>query len=209
MDAIILAGGKGSRLDQTIPKPLVHAQGKPILAHQLDNFLTHPTIDKIILCLGHKADEIITYVRTNYPNTNIGFSVEDYPLGTGGALKKALAQTNTDTILVGNVDDLTNINLTELTEKNESTICVAKRRSPYGTVIEKDGYATFEEKPLLPDWTSCGWYLFKKDDLAHILPDTGSLERHTSRCLVFILKHCGVLRRVGFFVVFDVFFGVE
>ena len=47
---------------------------------------------------------------------------------------------------------------------------------PFGRVLEKNGYAVFEEKPVLKDWVSCGWYVFNKQEMLNILPDKGMLE---------------------------------
>jgi len=176
MDAIILAGGKGNRMEDVLPKPLVRVKDKVILAYQLDYLLNSKKIEKIVLSLGYKAEEIIDYVKINYPDYPIDFAVEKEPLGTAGAFKLALLKTDSEFVLGLNCDDITNIDLEKLQANNSSTICVAHPRLPFGLIKEKDGYATFEEKPMLADWVSCGWYLFKKRELVPILPDQGSLE---------------------------------
>jgi len=176
MDAIILAGGKGNRMEDVLPKPLVKVKDKAILAYQLDYLLNSKEIEKIILSLGYKAEEIEGYVKNNYPDYNIDFSVEKEPLGTGGALKFALLQTNSDFVLVLNCDDITDINMKKLQSCACHTICVAHPRLPFGLIKEKNGYAIFEEKPMLNDWVSCGWYLFERKDFLPMLPERGSLE---------------------------------
>lgn len=176
MEAIILAGGKGNRMEDVLPKPLVHVKDKVILAYQLDYLLNSKKIEKIILSLGYKADEIVEYVKTNYPDYPIDFVIESEPLGTAGAFKSALLKTDSDFILGLNCDDITDIDLESLKKCNDNTICVAHPRLPFGLIKEKDGYAIFEEKPMLADWVSCGWYLFKREDLLPVLLDKGSLE---------------------------------
>ncbi|HEB01435.1 MAG TPA: nucleotidyltransferase family protein [Candidatus Portnoybacteria bacterium] len=176
MDVIILAGGKGSRMENNLPKALVLVKGKPILALQLDYLLKSEKIDKIILAIGYQADKVIEYINSHYQSSPIDFSIEEEPLDTGGAVKKALAKTKTDYVLVLNCDDITDIDISKLAEFKENTICVAHPQLPFGRVTEKNGYALFEEKPILDDWVNCGWYLFKKAELMSHLPDKGSLE---------------------------------
>lgn len=176
MNAIILAGGKGSRMETDAPKPLVVVRGKAILAHQIDFLLGSGLIDRIIVSIGHRADEIISYIQNAYPEAPIECAVEAQPLGTAGGLKQAMERATSDRVLVLNCDDLTDIDLSQLDQGTEHVICVAHPRLPFGRVLEKDGYAVFEEKPLLPDWISVGWYCFDRKSLYSQLPASGSLE---------------------------------
>src|SRR4030043_130367 len=163
MEAMILAGGKGNRMEDVLPKPLVRIKDKAILAYQLDYLLNSKIIEKIILSLGYKADEIIDYVKTNYPAYPIDFAIEKESLGTAGAFKLALLKSSSDFILGLNCDDITDIDLKKLHDFACNTICVAHPRLPFGLIKERDGYAIFEEKPILTDWVSCGWYFFNRE----------------------------------------------
>lgn len=163
-------------MDSIYPKPLVEIKKKPILAYQLDFLLNSGLVDKIILALGERAGEIINFIQEKYSKSPIDFSVEKEKLDTGGAIKQALRQVDSDFVIVLNCDDITDINLENLKSYNCNTICVAHPRLPFGLVKEENGFAAFEEKPMLTDWVSCGWYLFKKEELMPILPDKGSLE---------------------------------
>jgi len=176
MDAIILAGGKGTRMGGDTPKPLMVVKGKTILEHQIDYLNTFPCIENIILSLGHGAREVQEYVATRYLDQRIVCVVEEYQLGTGGGLKCAMQKATSPRVLVINSDDITDIPIDSLEPMSEHTICVAHPRLPFGRVLEKDGYAVFEEKPILPDWISCGWYCFNREELLNMLPDEGSLE---------------------------------
>ncbi|MCX6745669.1 MAG: nucleotidyltransferase family protein [Candidatus Parcubacteria bacterium] len=176
MDTIILAGGKGNRMEDVLPKPLVRVKNKAILAYQLDYLLKSKQIEKIILSLGYKADEIIDYVKVNYPDYPIDFVVETEPLGTAGAFKQALVKANSGFILGLNCDDITDIDIENLSKLGANTICVAHPQLPFGLVKENNGYAEFLEKPILDDWVSCGWYVFNKNELLSLLPKKGSLE---------------------------------
>ncbi len=176
MDVIILAGGKGNRMEDILPKPLVRVKDKAILAYQLDYFLNSKLINKVVLALSYKSEDIIDYVKINYPDRAIEFSIENEPLGTGGAFKLAMKKTDSEIVLGTNCDDITDIDIGKLSQNKEDMICVAHPMLPFGLVKEKNGFAIFQEKPILSEWVSCGWYLFNKNNLLSVLPDNGSLE---------------------------------
>lgn len=176
MDAIILAGGKGTRMESEFPKALVVAKGKTIISHQIDYFLKYPKTGKIILAIGYKSHQVIKYVKEEYPLNKIEFSIESSPLGTAGAIKNALKLSNEEKIVVLNCDDITDIDLSRLESLKENTVCGAHPRMDFGRIIEKNGYVVFEEKPQTSDWVSCGWYLFIRKDIMNVLPDKGSIE---------------------------------
>jgi len=92
MQVAILAGGLATRLGELArnqPKSILKIQGKAFLEYQLE-LLRKGGIKNIILCLGYMAEEIERYFGngSNY-GVNIKYSLEDKPLGTAGALKKA------------------------------------------------------------------------------------------------------------------------
>lgn len=103
MDAIILAGGKGTRLSKilpNIPKPLAPINGIPFLDY-LIKFLQNQNVEKIILSVGYEKDQIINRYKNHQA---IHFSNEFSPLGTGGAIKKAIKLATTDNVLALNGD---------------------------------------------------------------------------------------------------------
>ena len=175
MDAVIIAGGKGNRMEGYFPKALAIAKGRPILSYQI-NYLLKSGINKIVLSLGYKAEEVIKYVKSNYPNAKIDYTIEKELLGTAGGLKLSLSKTESDYAIVLNCDDITDIDISKLQECRENTVCVAHPQLQFGRILEKDGYAIFEEKPMLKDWVSCGWYVFNKAEILKYLPDKGMLE---------------------------------
>ena len=184
MDAIILAGGKSSRMGNDWPKPLMLIKDKPLITYQINYLVKSGCVDKMMFALGYRADTVIENIQnididTNYvfhPSYLFDFSVENEPLGTAGALKLAMQKTTSETVLVLNCDDIVDIDLKKFTKLRENTICVAKPRIPFGIVKETHGYAVFEEKPILDVWASCGWDVFNKAKLLPYLPDHGSLE---------------------------------
>lgn len=192
IDAIILAGGFGTRMDELVPKALVIANGKTILAHQLEYLFESGKVRKVVLALGHRSEEIINYVNEKYSRFDIDFSVEKNPLGTAGSVRKALHKTSTDHILVLNCDDITDIDISALSSIKDNTICIAHPRLPFGLVVPEDGNASFKEKPVLKDWVSCGWYLFDRKGISPHLPDVGSLEYDVfPKMNLKVYKHTG------------------
>lgn len=95
MQAVIMAGGKGTRLGsiaQNIPKPMVTIDGKPLLEYQIDNIKDNGITD-VILVVGYLGDVIKGYFGNGSKwNINIHYYFEKTPLGTAGAL----AQINKD-----------------------------------------------------------------------------------------------------------------
>jgi NDP-sugar pyrophosphorylase family protein len=115
IDSVILVGGQGTRLQSVLkglPKPLAPLRGRPfldIIIKQLKNFRA---ISKVILAVGYKAQAVIdAYSRSNDFTFPIEFSVEDSPLGTGGAMKKAFLQAGSETILAMNGDSYAEFDL--------------------------------------------------------------------------------------------------
>ncbi|MBI4143704.1 nucleotidyltransferase family protein [Candidatus Woesearchaeota archaeon] len=195
MDAIILAGGKGQRMGEDLPKPLIVAQNKTIIDRQIDYLKNR--VDRIIVSLGHRADEVITHLQKKN-NPNILFCVENEPLGTGGGLKKALQYSSAEKVVVINCDDIADIDVKVLSELRENTICVAHPFLPFGLVEESNGYAVFKEKPIMANYTSMGWYVFiVKDILAHLL-DKCMLEYDVfPKIRLRVYKHNGFWRSLN------------
>ena len=111
---MILSGGRGKRLrpvTDTIPKPLIKIHGKPLIEWKI-NYLKKFGIKDIIICSGYKGKKIENYLKKkNNFDCNIEYSVETSPLGTGGAIKKAIKNIVGDSFIVLNGDIITNINL--------------------------------------------------------------------------------------------------
>jgi NDP-sugar pyrophosphorylase family protein len=107
-DAIILAGGLGTRLRSVVPdtqKVLAPVQGTPCIIRHFETLL-ELGIKRVILCTGYKADQVQETLGTHYKGLEIVYSVEKEPLGTGGALGLASSKVRSDTALVLNGDSL-------------------------------------------------------------------------------------------------------
>lgn len=89
MKAVIMAGGKGTRLSEIakdIPKPMVKIGDKPLLEHQLDN-LKRAGINEVIIVVGHYGHIIKGYFKNgNEFGVSISYITEEAPLGTAGSL---------------------------------------------------------------------------------------------------------------------------
>jgi D-glycero-alpha-D-manno-heptose 1-phosphate guanylyltransferase len=95
MNAIILAGGFGKRLQSVIndvPKPMAPVGNKPFLAHLLD-YLIEQGIEEVVLSLHYLSSKITHYFGAVYRNLPIRYVIEETPLGTGGAITYALSTT--------------------------------------------------------------------------------------------------------------------
>jgi D-glycero-alpha-D-manno-heptose 1-phosphate guanylyltransferase len=114
--AIILAGGLGTRLKETVPdlpKCMAPVAGRPFLFYVI-NYLRSQGISKFIFSLGHKHEMISAYLADQFATLDYQCSIEEEPLGTGGAIRLACTKTAEKNIIVVNGDTLFKINIEEL-----------------------------------------------------------------------------------------------
>lgn len=114
-EAIILAGGMGTRLREEVselPKSMALINGIPFLQYQLD-YLQSFGIKKVVLATGYLANIITDYFADKYKEIEISYSHENQPLGTGGAILKALEKTTSQNVLILNGDTMFKANLNE------------------------------------------------------------------------------------------------
>ncbi|SEO70813.1 Nucleotidyl transferase [Propionispora vibrioides] len=180
MDAIILAGGKGTRLapySTVFPKPLVPLGNKPIIdiiIQQLDYY----GFDRIIISLGYLGELIEAYYNATIKGrvrANIEFVRESEPLGTVGAL--SLVKNLTDPFIVINGDTLTTLNYKNLMEfhrVNQGLITVASNKKKVkidSGVINLNSNMQIEkitEKPTMDYLVSIGVNVFQPEVLKYI-----------------------------------------
>jgi D-glycero-alpha-D-manno-heptose 1-phosphate guanylyltransferase len=115
-EAIILAGGLGTRLRTAVPdlpKCMAPVAGKPFIYYVIDYFHKQG-IENFILSLGYKHEVIQEYVQTRMTNINFTFSIEEEPLGTGGAFRLACKKAKEKTVLALNGDTLFKVDLNKL-----------------------------------------------------------------------------------------------
>ena len=103
MEAVIMAGGKGTRLQSVakdIPKPMIKILGKPLLEYQIDS-LRESGIDNIILIIGYLGNIIQEYFADGTKfGVNIQYIIEEKPLGTAGALYYLKEKIQVDFVFV-------------------------------------------------------------------------------------------------------------
>ena len=126
-EAIVLAGGLGTRLKSVVsdlPKSLAPIAGKPFLAYLLDH-ARHQGITKFIFALGYKSDQIESFVKDYLADGTFTFSVEEEPLGTGGAIYKACKKVSKEDAIVLNADTFFGVPLHQLVTqyKNNKAAC--------------------------------------------------------------------------------------
>ncbi len=188
IDAIILSGGKGTRLRSVtmdkIPKGLVRIKEKPILEWELIWLRKHG-IRRAIFAIGHLADKIKDYfgdvVETPWGTIEVDYSVEKEKLGSGGAVRLASSLVTANTTLLLNGDVLTTIDLSKMISFHfersaPATMALVKLPSPFGVIeVEGDLITKFVEKPLLPVWIHSGVDLIKSEILSSF-PTKGQME---------------------------------
>jgi len=190
MYAIVLAGGKGERLrpfTEDRPKPMVEIMGIPILSYQLQ-WLQGQGIADIVISCGYRHDVIEAYFGSGERmGLRITYSVEEEPLGRGGALRLAMSHVPEDAeaIIATNGDIITNLRLGPVLEAHRAeemlaTIVLTPFISPYGIVEvdERDRVTQFHEKPRLPYWINAGVYVLAPA-LRQRLPERGDHETTT------------------------------
>lgn len=203
MDAIILAGGFGTRLRSVVsdvPKPMAQIVDKPFLSYLL-KYLQNFDVKNVILCTGYKHEVIEEYYSTNFELLDIEYSMEDEPLGTGGAIKKALSMIKSDNAIILNGDTLFNINLSEcinLHVKENADITIALKYlsdfDRYGSVkVYENHIIGFEEKKYKEyGYINGGIYIVNKHLFdPYSLPMTFSFEKEILESKVNELRMVG------------------
>ncbi len=187
----ILAGGLGTRLRPRIadrPKVLAPVRGRPYLAYLLDQ-LAGAGVRRVVLLTGYLAAQVRAAFGATYAGMSLAYSVEPVPLGTAGALRRALPAISSPTCLLLNGDSYCEAPLADFRD------CHARRAadaslvlthledcSSFGRVcVTSDGRVLrFEEKPQAggPGWINAGIYLIQRALIETIPPDRPvSLER--------------------------------
>lgn len=143
-ECIILAGGFGTRLQSVVndvPKCMAEVAGKPFLQYLFD-YAANEGFNHIILSLGYKSDIVINWLRTQNRPFGISYVVEQYPLGTGGAIKLAFEKVKGTEAFVINGDtffDIDSESLLEFHRAKESDISVALK-----PMLDFDRYGSVE-----------------------------------------------------------------
>ena len=170
-EAIILAGGFGTRLREVVPdlpKPMAPVADKPFLAWQLD-YLIKLGVSRFILSVGYKAQVIRNYFGDEYQGAAIVYAEETEPLGTGGAIQYALREATQERVFILNGDTLCEANLASLRVLNINNpngvgivVKYVENAGRYGAITldkESNLVTTFGEKSSsAPGFINAGIY---------------------------------------------------
>ncbi len=173
-EAIILAGGLGTRLREAVPdlpKCIAPVGGKPFISYVIDA-LRRQGVQRFVFSLGYRHDAIEEYLQTHYSTLVYDTVIEEEPLGTGGAIALALKACNSENVLVANGDTLFKIDVKSMAAlhvKNNALCTLALKPMQnferYGMVqIAENGRITsFREKQFYKEGLiNGGIYLLNK-----------------------------------------------
>jgi glucose-1-phosphate thymidylyltransferase len=187
LKAVILGGGQGKRLrplTESLPKPLIHVAGKPIVVRQIE-WLKSNGVEEFILSIGYLREKLVNFLGNGSElGVRISYVFEDKPLGTGGGLRNARFKLDMkEDFYVVNGDIITDMKPQKLVENLKEdalgVIALVPLRSSYG-IVEVDRelrILDFKEKPCLDQyWINAGLYLLRPEVLDY-LPEIGDIEK--------------------------------
>ncbi|MEJ2157919.1 MAG: nucleotidyltransferase family protein [Desulfobacteraceae bacterium] len=177
----ILAGGLATRLRpvvQDLPKAMAPINGTPFLNYVLDS-LDEQGGKNVLLCIGHKGDQLRDYYANTYRSLSLSYSIENSPLGTAGALRHCLSGVQSNDILVLNGDTYCDTDFNQFlsffyrTQSKAAIVLVRKTNvSRFGSVeIDAEGRVVqFHEKKRRSGagYVSAGAYLLKREIVERI-----------------------------------------
>jgi len=189
-EAIILAGGLGTRLRSAVPdlpKCMAPVAGRPFISYVIDHY-RRGGIERFIFALGYKSEHFEDFLRTQLDPEAYGLSVEKEPLGTGGAVRLACTKTSERHVLVLNGDTFFRIQTDALGEFHERqaahcSLCLKPMQDfdRYGVVElgPDQGIRSFREKQYYPSGLINGgaYALDTGHFLEEALPEKFSFEK--------------------------------
>lgn len=206
-EAIILAGGLGTRLRSVVPelpKCMAPVNGKPFIAYVTD-YLMQQGINRFVFSLGYKNEIISSFIESTYPGLDVEFSVEREPLGTGGAIRYACLKTNAEHVIATNGDTLFKVNISDVAQAHFSNnaACTLSLKSMqhfdrYGVVELNDDSSvkSFKEKQAYTEGLINGglYALDTKAFLSAYLPLKFSFEKDYLEAFYTQAKIVGVIQ---------------
>ena len=188
-DIIILAGGFGQRLRHVVSdtqKVMAPVCGRPFLQYVLDAAVDRGA-RRFVLAVGYKREQIRACFGDEYRGAEIVYSLEETPLGTGGAIRQAMEQCGTEDVIVLNGDTFFDVDLAALLQTHRETGAeITLTLKPmtdfdrYGTVsVDGDGRITgfHEKKPVKAGLINGGVYAIRKDALRKMPQGPFSFEK--------------------------------
>ncbi len=201
MHAIILAGGYGTRLQAVLPdlpKPMAPIDGRPFLAYLLD-YLAEQGVTSVTFAVHYLWETIQDYFRSSYQGISIDYVVEAEPLGTGGAIRNAIYQSDMrQPVFVLNGDTFVKLNYREMYKSDHLltvAFCTVADSRRYGRVMVENGVIVgFGENIVTGSaLINAGVYLLCPDVFNQFdLPEQFSFERD------FLMPHLTTLKPAAF-----------
>ena len=184
MEAVILAGGLGTRLRGVIgeiPKCMAPVDGKPFLQYQLE-WLSRFDVRHVVLSVGYLRGQVMDFVKSREWPFAVSFAIEKEPLGTGGGIRLALQKCREKQVFVLNGDTFYNVDLAAMTFTAPVTLALKPMRDfdRYGAVDwDGDLVTGFREKqPCAEGLINGGVYAIDRSQLdMSLFPKTFSFER--------------------------------
>ena len=142
MEAIILAGGFGTRLKpcvEDLPKPLAPVGGRPFLHYLLD-YLYANGVHRAVISTGYMAEKVEEIIGSRHRGMTVDYCREETPLGTGGAIKKALGMCREDYAVVINGDTFYDVDLFEMQKVHETSGCAITLAAKMLRNVERSGF---------------------------------------------------------------------
>lgn len=188
--AIILAGGLGTRLRSVVPdlpKCMAPVHGKPFI-HYVISHLQTQGVNQFVFALGYKHEYFLDYLQQVLPAGNYQLSMEEEPLGTGGAIRQACRMVDADAVVVTNGDTLFKGDIAALSVAHQANHAYCslllkpmQQFNRYG-VVELDAtqrITSFREKQYYESGLiNAGMYLLEtKPFLQENLPEKFSFEK--------------------------------
>jgi len=174
MEAILLAGGLGTRLATRlngVPKPMAPVAGRPFLEILL-NQVQRAGCTRALLSVGHLHASIQNHFGSSWRGMRLDYVIEDVPLGTGGAIRAALAQATEESVLILNGDTFLQADYASLlafhaAEGASLTMAISHQDdiARYGGVtLQNNRVVGFQEKGQPgPGWINAGAYILNRN----------------------------------------------
>nr|VFK79551.1 MAG: D-glycero-alpha-D-manno-heptose 1-phosphate guanylyltransferase [Candidatus Kentron sp. SD] len=175
MEAIILAGGLGTRLREIVsdvPKPMAPVAGRPFLEILLTT-LAHKGFERAIISVGYMAEKVSDYFGSRFENMELIYVVEEEPFGTGGALRVSLEHIESDHAFIFNGDTFLDLETNLIEDQwlaNMRPIIVGCRvpdTTRYGRLLQENdiAYGFTEKGTSGPGLINGGCYVLRKGEL--------------------------------------------
>ena len=189
-EAVILAGGLGTRLKSAVPdlpKCMAPVAGRPFIDYVIQELLDQK-VSKIIFSLGYMHEVVLQHFNEKWPDLHYEYCIESSPLGTGGAIYLASEHVQEDHFVVVNGDTLFRVDLASMYGQHlhlQAFITLSLKPMQhfdrYGSVIldESQTIISFKEKTFIADGLiNGGTYIIQKSTFQQLqLPEVFSFEK--------------------------------